>query len=45
MLEKDFIEFNDIELKDREGKINRDIGKIFFKANNLTIVDMDRFEK
>ena len=33
-LEKDFIELNDIELKEV---------KLFLKSNNITIVDMDRF--
>ena len=36
---------NDIELKDRETKIKREIGKLFFKSNNITIDDIDRFEK
>ena len=44
-LEKDFIELNDIELKVRETKIKREIGKLFFKPNNVTIDDIDRFEK
>ena len=44
-LEKDFIELNDVELKDRETKIKREIEKLFFKPNNITIDDMDRFEK
>ena len=36
---------NDIELKVRETKIKREIGKLFFKPNNITVDDMDRFEK
>ena len=36
---------NDVELKDRETKIKREIGKLFFKPNNITIDDIDRFEK
>ena len=44
-LEKDFIELNDVELKDRETKIKREIEKLFFKPNNITIDDMNRFEK
>ena len=40
--EKDFIELKDIELKDREIKIKREIEELFFKP---TIDDMDRFEK
>ena len=43
--EKDFIELNYIELKVRETKIKREIGKLFFKPNNVTIDDIDRFEK
>ena len=39
------MEFNDIELKDREIKIKTEIGKLFFKPNNITIDDMDMFEK
>ena len=39
------MEFNDIELKDREIKIKAEIGKLFFKPNNITIDDMDMFEK
>ena len=44
-LENDFIEQNDIELKDRERKIRREIGKLFFKPNNITVDDMDRYKK
>ena len=44
-LEKDFIELNDVELKDRETKIKREIGKLFFKPNNIIVDDMDRLEK
>ena len=36
---------NDIELKDRETKLNRKIGKLFPKPNNTTIYHKDRFEK
>ena len=36
---------NKIELKDREAKIKREIGKFFFIPNNITIDDMDRFKK
>ena len=36
---------NNIELKDREAKIKREIGKFFFIPNNITIDDMDRFKK
>ena len=44
-IEKDFIEFNDIELKDSETKIKREIGKLFFKTHNITLDDMYRSEK
>ena len=44
-IEKDFIEFNDIELKDSEAKIKREIGKLFFKTHNITLDDMYRSEK
>ena len=44
-IEKDFIEFNDIELKDSETKIEREIGKLFFKTHNITLDDMYRSEK
>ena len=44
-IEKDFIEFNDIELKDSETKIKREIGKLFFKTHNITLNDMYRSEK
>ena len=43
--EKDFIELNDIELKDSETKIKREIGKLFFKPHNITLDDMYRSEK
>ena len=44
-LEKYFIELNDIELKDRETKIKREIEKLFLKPIFVSIDDMDRFEK
>ena len=44
-IEKDFIEFNHIELKDSEAKIKREIGKLFFKTHNITLDDMYRSEK
>ena len=43
--EKDFIELNDIELKDSETKIKREIGKLFFKPHNITLDDMYSSEK
>ena len=36
---------SNIELKDREAKIKREIGKFFFIPNNITIDDMYRFRK
>ena len=36
---------NDIELKDSETKIKREIGKLFFKPHNITLDDMYRSEK
>ena len=44
-LEKDFVELKDIELKDREIKIKREIEELFFKPIIVSIDDMDRFEK
>ena len=44
-LEKDFVELKDIELKDREVKIKREIEELFFKPIIVSIDDMDRFEK
>ena len=35
----------DIELKDREVRIDRDIEELFFKALYVSIDAMDRFEK
>ena len=44
-LEKDFIEFKDRELKDREVKIKTEMEKLFFKPIIMSIDDMDTFEK
>ena len=44
-LEKYFVELKDIELKDREVKIKRDIEKLFLKPIIVFIDDMDRFKK
>ena len=44
-LEKYFVELKDIELKDREVKIKRDIEKLFLKPIIISIDDMDRFKK
>ena len=35
----------DRELKDREIKIKREIGELFFKPITVSIDNMDRFEK
>ena len=43
-LEKGFIELKDRELKDREGKIRREVEELFFKSNMVSIDDMDKFE-
>ena len=44
-LEKDFIELNDIELKDREIKTKIEIEKLFLKLIFVSIDDMDKSEK
>ena len=44
-LEKDFIEFDDIELKNRERKIKRETKKLLLKPLIVPMDDMDRFEK
>ena len=44
-LEKDFIELDEIELKDREVKIKRETKKLFLKPLIVPMNDMDRFEK
>ena len=44
-LEKDFIELDEIELKDREIKIKRETKKLFLKPLIVPMDDMDRFEK
>ena len=41
-LEKDFIELNDIELKDREIKTKIEIEKLFLKPIFVSIDDMDK---
>ena len=43
-LEKDVIELNDIELKDREIKIKREIEKLFLEPVIVSIGDMNKFE-
>ena len=44
-LEKDVIELNGIELKDREIKIKREIEKVFLEPVIVSIGDMNKFEK
>ena len=44
-LEKDFIDTKDMELKDREIKIKREIKELFLKRIFVSIEDMDRFDK
>ena len=44
-LEKDFMELDEIELKDRETKIKRETKKLFLKPLIVPMDDMDRFEK
>ena len=44
-LEKDFIELTDIELKDREVKIKKEIEEPFFKPIMVSIDDMDKFKQ
>ena len=44
-LEKDFIELKDIELKDRELRIKREIEELFFKPITMSIDGMDKFEQ
>ena len=43
-LEKDFIDLKDIELKDKEIKIKKEIEKLFFKPTFVSMEDMDWFE-
>ena len=44
-LQKDFRELKDIELKDREVKIKREVEERFFKPIIVSIDDIDRFSK
>ena len=44
-IEKDFIELKDIELKDINVKINRELKELFFEPIIVTAGDMDRFDK
>ena len=44
-LEKDFVELNDIELKDGEIKTKIEIEKLFLKPIFVSIDDMDKSER
>ena len=44
-LQKDFRELKDIELKDREVKIKREVEERFFKPIIVSIDDIDSFSK
>ena len=41
----DFVELKDIELKDREVKIEREIRKLFFKPSIVSKDDIDKYEQ
>ena len=45
VLEKDFIELNNRELKDRKVKIKREIEKLFLNPILVYIDDMDKFKQ
>ena len=45
VLEKDFIELNNRELKDRKVKIKREIEKLFLNLILVFIDDMDKFKQ
>ena len=44
-MEKDFIDLKDMELKDREIEINKEIEELLIKPIIVSIVAVDRFEK
>ena len=44
-LEKDFIDLKDMELKDREIEIKKEIEELLIKPIIVSIVAVDRFEK
>ena len=44
-LEKDFVELEDTELKDREINIKKETEELFIKPIIVYIEDMDRFEE
>ena len=45
VLEKDFMELNNRELKDRKVKIKREIEKLFLNPILVFIDDMDKFKQ
>ena len=45
VLEKDFIELNNRELKDRKVKIKREIEKLFLNPILVFMDDMDKFKQ
>ena len=44
-MEKDFIELKDLELKDREVKVKREIEELFFKPIIVSLDDIDMSER
>ena len=44
-MEKDFIDLKDMELKDREIEIKKEIEEVLIKPIIVSIVAVDRFEK
>ena len=44
-MEKDFIDLKDMELKDREIEIKKEIEELLIKPIIISIVAVDRFEK
>ena len=44
-MEKDFIDLKDMELKDREIEIKKEIEELLIKPIIVSIVAVDRFEK
>ena len=44
-LKKDFKELKDRELRDKETKIKKEMEEHFFELVNVSIDDMDKFEK
>ena len=44
-MEKDFIELKDLELKDREVKVKREIEELFFRPIIVSLDDIDMSER